>query len=86
MNKSISFSAAWRNRLRERLGDDMPEWSGEHNPGLPTAKSWVRKEYGIVAMTYEVGDNTPRDRIQRIARAAAEETMKLLLETGEAER
>ena len=80
------FSAAWRNRLRGRLGDDMPEWSGDHNPGLPTAKSWVRKEYGIVAITYEVGDNTPRDRIRRIARAAAEETMNLLLETGEAER
>jgi hypothetical protein len=32
-------------------------------------------------MTYEVGDDTPRDRIRRVARAAAEETMKLLLET-----
>jgi predicted deacylase len=80
------FSAAWRARLRERLGDAMPDWSGEHNPGLPTAKSWVRNEYGVLAMTYEVGDNTPRDRIRRIARAAAEETMKLLLESREVGR
>ena len=80
------FAAAWRARLRGRLGDGMPDWSGEHNPGLPTAKSWVRNEYGVVAITYEVGDNTPRDRIQRVARVAAEETMKLLLEYREAGR
>ena len=78
------FAAAWRERLGERLGYGMPDWSGDHNPGLPTSKSWVRKEYGIVAMTYEVGDNTPRDRIRQVARAAAEETMKLLLDIEEA--
>ena len=60
----------------------MPDWSGEHNPGLPTAKSWVRKQYGVVAMTYEVGDNTPHERARRVAVAAAEEMMKLMLELG----
>jgi len=78
------FGPAWRERLGQRLGEDMPAWSGENNPGLPTAKSWVRRHYGVFAMTYEVGDNTPRDRIRRVALAAAEETMKLLLEIGEA--
>lgn len=73
------FSAAWRAALQARLGGDMPEWSGEHNPGLPTSKSWVHRHYGVLAVTYEVGDNTPRERIRRIALAAAEETMKLLL-------
>jgi hypothetical protein len=76
------FAAAWRDRLAERLGEAMPAWSGEHNPGLPTAKSWVGRKYGVLAMTYEVGDNTPRDRIRRVALAAAEETMKLFLEIG----
>jgi hypothetical protein len=76
----LGFAATWRTRLANRLGDAMPAWSGQHNPGLPTAKSWVRKEYGVVAMTYEVGDNTPRDRIRQVALAAAEETMKLMLE------
>lgn len=78
------FAAAWRHRLERRLGDDMPAWSGEHNPGLPTSKSWVRQHYGVLAITYEVGDNTPRDHIRRVAVAAAEETMRLLLETEEA--
>jgi len=42
----------------------------------------VRKEYGVVAMTYEVGDNTPRDRIRKVAVVAAEEMMELMLEMG----
>ena len=74
------FAAAWLQRLADRLGGDMPDWSGEHNPGLPTAKSWVRKAYGIVALTYEAGDATTREDIRRTAEAAAEEMMKLMLE------
>jgi hypothetical protein len=73
------FAAAWRANLGSRLGDEMPAWSGDHNPGLPTAKSWVRKQYGIVAITYEVGDRTAHERIRRVAAAAAEEMMKLML-------
>jgi predicted deacylase len=76
------FSEAWRANLSRRLGEDMPAWSGDHNPGLPTSKTWVRKEYGVVAMTYEVGDDTPRDRIREVAVVAAEEMMKLMLEIG----
>lgn len=76
------FTPAWRNKLARRLGDAMPAWSGEHNPGLPTSKTWVRKQYGVIAMTYEVGDNTPRDRIREVAVAAAEELMQLMLEIG----
>lgn len=79
------FAPAWRANLGRRLGSDMPDWSGEHNPGLPTAKSWVRKQYGVVAMTYEVGDNTPHERARRVAVAAAEEMMKLMLELGDFE-
>jgi predicted deacylase len=77
------FAAEWRRRLAARLGEAMPDWSGQHNPGLPTAKSWVRKAYGVVAMTYEVGDETPRERIRTTAAAAAEEMMKLLQEIEE---
>ena len=73
------FAAAWRANLGSRLGEEMPAWLGDHNPGLPTAKAWVRKQYGIVAMTYEAGDRTPYDRFRRVATAAAEEMMKLIL-------
>jgi hypothetical protein len=81
--RPAGFAAEWRRRLAARLGEAMPGWSGQHNPGLPTAKSWVRKAYGIFAMTYEVGDGTPRERIRTTAEAAAEEMMKLLLEIEE---
>lgn len=79
------FATAWRTNLERRLGSAMPDWSGDHNPGLPTAKSWVRQHHGVFAMTYEVGDNTPRDRIREVARIAAEETMTVLLELESAE-
>lgn len=74
------FGPAWRERMAARLGEDMSGWSGAHNPGLPTAKSWARRAYGITAITYEVGDGTPRDIIRTKARVAAEEMMKLLLQ------
>jgi hypothetical protein len=77
------YAAAWRAALQERLGDEMPAWSGGHNPGLPTAKSWVQSHYGIFAMTFEVGDNTRSEQGRRVARTAAEEAMRVLLEIGD---
>ena len=74
------FDTAWRDAMAARLGDDMPAWSGAHNPGLPTAKSWARKHYGVTAITYEVADTTPLDAIRHKARIAAEEMMKVLLQ------
>ena len=73
------FTTAWKESLQERLGDDMPAWSGSHNPGLPTAKTWVRKIFDATAITYEVADTTPRPLIRKKAVAAAEEMMKLML-------
>ena len=45
--------------------------SPSHNPENPTAKTWLYQRYRIPAMTYETGDDTPPERIERIARAAA---------------
>lgn len=77
------FGSAWRERMAARLDNEMPGWSGAHNPGLPTAKSWARRAYGVTAITYEVGDGTPRDAIRARARVAAEEMMTLLLQYPE---
>jgi hypothetical protein len=73
------FNRAWYEAIKNRLGDDTPAWSGQHNPGLPTSKSWARREFGISAITYEVGDRTPRDVIRHKARISAEELMRILL-------
>ena len=73
------FATDWRQRMYERLGENMPEWSGRYNPGLPTAKSWVRNTYGVTAITYEAGDSTSRETIRITARVAAEEMMSALM-------
>ena len=41
------------------------------NPGSGTAKNWFFATYGIPSYTYEVGDETDRDAIERAARALA---------------
>jgi hypothetical protein len=51
-----------------------------HNPGLPTAKSWVYEYYKVPTATYEIGDETNVEVIRRDARAAAEAMMSTLLD------
>ena len=63
--------AAWLARLDARLPGEPVARSPSHNPQNPTAKTWVYQRYGIPAMTYETGDDTPPERIERLARAAA---------------
>ncbi len=75
----IGFNQAWYQAIQARLGEDTPAWSGQNNPGLPTAKSWARRVYGVSALTYEVGDKTPRDVIRYKARVSAEELMRTLM-------
>jgi hypothetical protein len=42
-----------------------------HNPGNGVLKSWARDRFGVGALTWEVGDDSPADRTQRLATAAA---------------
>jgi len=73
------FNQAWYEAIKNRLGDETPAWSGQHNLGMPTSKSWARREFGISAITYEVGDRTPREVIRHKAEVSAEELMRILL-------
>jgi cytosolic carboxypeptidase protein 6 len=42
-----------------------------HNPGLPTAKTWFAETYGAPGLTVEFGDQTGRGRIAALAQSAA---------------
>ncbi len=74
------FNQAWYEAIRAELREDTPAWSGQNNPGLPTAKSWARREYGVSAITYEVGDRTPRVQVEHQAHVSAQALMRVLLE------
>ena len=42
-----------------------------HNPGNGVLKSWARDQFGVGALTWEVGDDSPPARTNRLATAAA---------------
>ncbi len=46
-----------------------------HNPGNGVLKSWARDRFGVGALTWEVGDDSPAERTRRLAEAAANALM-----------
>jgi predicted deacylase len=73
------FTDAWVTDYQARLpGYEVAEQPG-HNPDSPVSKAWVYERFGVPTMTYEVGDETDRDLIRKIGRAAAEATMETML-------
>jgi predicted deacylase len=77
------FSERWLKALGER----MPDYKVRQEPSSgtrPLSKVWARKVMKVPAVIYEVGDNTDRELIRKVARASAEEMMRLLLEDVEA--
>ncbi len=49
----------------------------------PTSSSFFFFEMGAEALTYEFGDNTPRDRLREKGRLSAMKLMELMLEEGD---
>lgn len=54
-----------------------------HNPGNGVLKSWARDRFGVGALTWEVGDNSPEIRTRRLAEAAAHALMASANARGE---
>lgn len=80
------FTRDWLKAVDDRLDDKVYPFTREarHNSGRPISKNYMYDTYGIAAITYEVGDATPRSAIDLSAKVFAEEMMTLLLqhETG----
>ena len=51
--------------------------------GQPVTKGWFYTQFEAEGVTYEVGDETPRDFIELKGRVAAQQMMKVLLEHQE---
>ncbi len=73
------FQGRWHAAINARRQAEDIERSAGYNSGKPTLKSWAHEAYGVPAITYEMGDATPRETIRATARIAAEEMMRLLL-------
>ena len=66
----------------QRLDDDVYEFSREPRPMSDRAisKNYMYENFGISAITFEVGDQTDREAIKIAAEVFAEEMMRLLIE------
>lgn len=80
--KPPMFARDWLKAVDGRLDDKIYPFTREarHNSGKPISKNYMYDSYGISAITYEVGDSTPRSAIELSAKVFAEEMMTLLLE------
>lgn len=49
------------------------------NSDKPTSKGWMLNGHNAVGITYEIGDQTPKEDIQIFGKVSAEEMMKIIL-------
>jgi predicted deacylase len=81
-----SFSRRWVDAIQARFPDYEVESTGSHNVDQWTFKRWAFETTGAPGITYELGSGTSPARIERIVQGAADEAMKLLLESADAPR
>ena len=76
------FTKDWIAAVDKRLDDNVYSFTREPRAvsERPISKNYIYQKYGVPAITYVVGDATPRSAIDLSAKVFAEEMMKLLLE------
>jgi predicted deacylase len=76
--KIPDFTKAWLEKIRVAVGlEDINE-----SPGMnerPTSSAWFNRQFGATGITYEIGDDTPRDFIKVKGVESARAMMQLLL-------
>ena len=76
------FLPKWFSSLEERI----PEYKVNEKPSnskQPTSKGWFLYAHKAVGVTYEIGDDTPRDRIKLIGKESAQAMMRILVNSWE---
>ncbi|MBM4006411.1 MAG: peptidase M14 [Planctomycetes bacterium] len=81
-----SFSRRWVDAIQARFPDYEVESSGSHNVDQWTFKRWAFETTGAPGITYELGSGTSPAKIERIVQGAADEAIRLLMESADAPR
>jgi len=81
-----NFSRRWVEAIQARFPDYEVESTGSHNVDQWTFKRWAFETTGAPGITYELGSATSREKIERIVRGAADDAMKLLMQSADAPR
>ena len=71
------FKEYWFHGINQSLGEEINEKPS--NLGGPNSKNWMFTQFGALGITYEIGDNTPREFIKVKGRVTATEMMQLLI-------
>ncbi len=72
------FTTDWIHNIKDRI-EDSDAKIAPSGLGNPVSKAWFFTQFKAVGITYEIGDDTPRDLIKEKGEVSAEEMMKLLL-------
>lgn len=65
------------------IEDHMEGYIVNEKPGnslKPVSKGWILHGHNAVGITYEIGDETPKDSIKKIGKVTAEQMMHILLQ------
>jgi predicted deacylase len=81
-----NFSRRWVDAIQARFPDDEVESTGSHNVDQSTFKRWAFQTTGAPGITYELGSGTSQAKIERIVQGAADEAIRLLMESADAPR
>jgi murein tripeptide amidase MpaA len=73
------FTKLWLEGLQKRVPDYHVNREKSPTPTPVTSAYWAHHTFGIPGITYEIGDNTDRAMLKRVAAAAAQEMMSLML-------
>ena len=73
-----SFINDWFSALENNIPDYKVN-EASSNSTKPVSKGWFLYGHNAVGITYEIGDQTPKDRINEIGDISAKEMMKILI-------
>lgn len=74
----------WLSNLQSKLPDYYVNIIDTlSKPTSPTSDRWIQRTFNAPALTYEVGDETNRELIKKVAATAVEELMKILIENSD---
>ena len=75
--QGYNFINQWMHNLQKKLpGYHVNVIDSLSRSTSPTSDRWMMREYDVPGFTYEVGDETDRELIGKVAQTAAEEFMK----------
>ena len=76
------FKRAWLRGIEQTIGGDYRLNESPSGIGQPVSKGWFYTQFKAEGVTYEVGDETPRDFIRQKGRVAAQVMIDVLLNKG----